>query len=115
MTMTRTDTTRRQLLAAMFGLVAVRSAALFAAQSPAPPSAELPHLGEKEKAAVMFGYVEDAKKVDKATNPGYKPGQLCSNCSQLTGKPGPNWRPCKIFPGKSVYVGGWCRTYLKKA
>lgn len=109
--MDQIDATRRRLLATMLGgLAALRGVAhAQAAQG------ELPRLDEKDKMAVAFAYVADAKKVDKVKNPTYKPAQVCTTCSQLTGKDGAAWRPCKIFPGKAVSAVGWCKVWVKKA
>lgn len=113
--MNRIDATRRQLLAALLGgAAALTGAARPTAQAP-KGAAELPRLDEKDKMAIAFAYVADAKKVDKAKFPTYKPVQTCANCSQLTGKEGATWRPCKIFPGKSVHAAGWCKVWIKKA
>ena len=80
-----------------------------AAQTAAPP-----HLDEKDPLAVAMGYVHDGKKVDASKTPQYKPGSLCSNCLQIQGKDGEEWRPCNIFPGKSVNANGWCKVWVKK-
>ena len=40
--------------------------------------------------------------------PRYVAGSNCDNCLQLQGKPGNNYRPCSLFPGKFVAVSGWC-------
>lgn len=107
------DSTRRRLLAILLGSALThRSGVRLGAQT--PPGGALPHLDEKDKMAVSFGYVADATKVDKAKNPRYKPDQTCANCAQLQGKAGDTWRPCKIFPGKAVNVAGWCKVWLKK-
>jgi len=71
-------------------------------------------LSETDPAAVALGYVHDATKVVAAKNPTFKPGQLCSNCLQITGKAGEAWRPCNLFPGKLVAADGWCRVWIKK-
>lgn len=112
--MDHVDPNRRRLLATLLGSVmAWRS--LAHAQAPRPAAAELPHLDEKDKLAVAFAYYADAKKVDPKKYPTYKPAQTCANCSQLTGKEGATWRPCKIFVGKSVNAAGWCKVWIKKA
>ena len=102
---------RTVLKNALAGLAALPAAGLIceaaAAQSP-------PHLDEKDPVAVAMGYVHDAKKVDAAKNPAYKPGSTCANCLQLTGKEGDEWRPCNIFPGKEVNAKGWCKVWVAK-
>ena len=107
------QTTRRSLLAAALTWI-VALPALARAQA-APPAKQLPHLDEKDKLAVATAYHADAAKVDAAKYSVYKAGQLCSNCEQIQGKDGELWRPCKIFPGKSVAAGGWCKVWIKKS
>ena len=43
------------------------------------------------------------------------PQQLCSNCLQYTGKAGDAKGGCKIFPGKDVPAGAYCKAWVKKA
>lgn len=71
-------------------------------------SAELPHLDVKDPAAAKLGYVEDASQVDAKKYAAYVKGSSCDNCLLLQGAAGANYRPCELFPGKSVAVGGWC-------
>jgi hypothetical protein len=70
--------------------------------------AEPDKLGVKDPAAVALGYVENAAQVDIKKYPSYVKGSNCDNCLQLQGKPGNNYRPCNLFPGKLVSVSGWC-------
>jgi hypothetical protein len=103
---------RRTLLkTAIAGLVALPAAGLIREAS---AQAGPPHLDEKDPLAVSMGYVHDAKKVDPAKSPQYKPGAKCSNCVQLTGKEGDAWRPCNLFPGKLVNSEGWCKVWVLK-
>jgi len=102
---------RRTLLKnALVGLAALPAAGLVRESE----AADLPHLDEKDPTAVALGYVQDAKKVDAAKAPTYKPGSKCSNCVQLTGKDGDEWRPCNLFPGKAVHADGWCKVWTLK-
>jgi len=101
---------RRSWLAACLGAVALARAAVRG-----QAQTELPRLDEKDKMAVAFAYFADAKKVDKSRFRAYRPGQICANCALVTGKDGAPWRPCKIFPGKSVAAAGWCKVWVKKA
>jgi hypothetical protein len=71
-------------------------------------------LDEKDPQAKALGYVADAGRVDAKSNPTYKPGQLCSNCLQVTGNAGDAFRPCNLFPGKVVAANGWCKAWVKK-
>lgn len=41
-------------------------------------------------------------------------GAICDNCMYIQGEAGKEWRPCAIFPGKSVAAQGWCSAYVKK-
>jgi hypothetical protein len=61
-----------------------------------------------DPAAVALGYVESASQVDSKKFPQFVAGSNCENCLQLQGKPGNNYRPCGLFPGKLVAVSGWC-------
>lgn len=77
---------------------------------------DLPKLEESDPTAQALLYVHDAGKVD-ASNPmaaRYEAGQMCSNCAQIQGEAGADWRPCGIFPGKLVNAGGWCSVWAPK-
>ena len=100
---------RRQLLQnAMAGLAAVPAVTLLAR------GAHAEMLSEADATAKSLGYVADAKKVDAAANPNFKPGQHCANCMQFTGKAGAASGPCNIFPGKDVAAAGWCKVWVLK-
>jgi hypothetical protein len=99
---------RRLLQGAVAGLAAVPAAALLAR------SAHAEMLSEADATAKSLGYVADAKKVNAAANPNYKPGQHCANCMQYTGKAGAAAGPCNIFPGKDVAAAGWCKVWVLK-
>lgn len=87
-----------------------------APSSDAPAEASgLPHLSEDNAQAKALAYRHDATTVDKAANPRYAQGQLCSNCALYLGKPGSEWGGCSIFPGKAVNANGWCNVYAPKA
>jgi hypothetical protein len=102
---------RRTLLKnALIGLAAAPAVGLIRESK----AAEAPHLDEKDPLAVAMAYVHDAKKVDTAKNPQFKPGSHCANCLQLTGKEGDEWRPCNIFAGKTVHANGWCKVWVLK-
>lgn len=98
---------RRLLQSALAGLAAVPAATLIARSASA---AEL--LSENDATAKSLAYIGDASKVVAKTNPTYKPGQLCSNCIQYTGKAGAADGPCNIFPGKLVKAKGWCKVWV---
>jgi hypothetical protein len=72
------------------------------------PAADAPHLDVKDPAAVAVGYVEKAAQVDVKKYPAYSKGSTCENCLLLQGTSGPHYRPCNLFPGKTVSIDGWC-------
>ena len=41
-------------------------------------------------------------------------GAHCENCLYIQGETGPQWRPCAIFPDKTVSASGWCTAWQKK-
>ncbi|HEV7358925.1 MAG TPA: high-potential iron-sulfur protein [Steroidobacteraceae bacterium] len=95
---------RRTLLKGLAAATAAASS-LFGRRS---ESAELPHLDVKDPAAAAVGYVENANQADAKKYPVYVKGSSCENCSLLQGAPGADYRPCELFPGKSVSIHGWC-------
>ena len=86
--------------------VAAASAGLFSRRSWGD---DLKRLDVKDPTAVALGYVENASQVDLKKYPDYVQGSNCENCLQLQGSAGNNYRPCSLFPGKLVSVGGWCK------
>jgi hypothetical protein len=70
--------------------------------------AEAAKLDVNDPAAVALGYVEEASRVDVKKYPSFVKGSNCDNCLQLQGTPGNSYRPCSLFQGKLVAVGGWC-------
>ena len=79
--------------------------------SAAAEAAEAAHLDPKDPAAAKLGYVESADKVDAGKFPGYAKGQTCENCLKLEGAAGAAYRPCSLFPGKTVAAAGWCSAW----
>jgi len=77
-------------------------------------AADLPHVDPKDPTAAALGYVEDTAKADAKKFPNHKPDQNCAGCNLIQGATG-DWRPCSIFPGKSVAAKGWCSAWVKKA
>ncbi len=107
--MTDEKLSRRQLLrSAIAGIAAVPAAGLLAGTAGAES------LSENDATAKSLGYVSDAKKVNAEANPNYKPGAMCGNCMQYTGKAGDAEGPCNIFPGKDVNSHGWCKVWVLK-
>ena len=111
----RGDHSRRSFIA----LAGVTGAAVLVGAQPALTFAQggaaLPHLTESDPTAKALGYVEDAGKVDKTKFPAYKAGARCATCNFFQGKPGDEYGPCQIFPGKAVAGKGWCASHSPKA
>jgi High potential iron-sulfur protein len=74
----------------------------------ATKAADAPRVDVKDPAAKALGYVENASQVDPKKYPSYTKGSSCENCAQLQGASGPSYRPCDLFAGKLVSIGGWC-------
>ncbi len=105
------EVTRRQFL----GQLAAVPAGVAVLQS-AAMAEELPRVDEADPAAKALLYVHDVANVDTA-NPmaaRFEASQNCANCLQIQGNEGDTWRPCAIFPGKSVNVNGWCSAWIAK-
>lgn len=77
-------------------------------------AAGLAPLDPKDPTAQALGFVADAKTVNAAANPTFKPTQKCSTCAQYQGKAGDATAGCNIFAGKSVPAGGWCKVWAQK-
>lgn len=71
-------------------------------------------VAEADPQAVALGYKADATKVDKAKQPKYAAGQVCSNCSLYQGAAGSTAGGCPLFAGKQVMAKGWCNAWVKK-
>jgi hypothetical protein len=104
----RNMTSRRIFLQIIPAAGAVLAATGVAAQ-PKPPK-----LDEKDPQAVALGYVDDAKRVDKAKFPKYAPPQRCAVCQFYQGPATAPLAPCSIFAGKQVAGPGWCSAYVAK-
>jgi len=72
-------------------------------------------LSESDVQAIALSYKADATKVDKAKQPKYAAGQLCSNCALFQAPAGAAAGGCPLFAGKQVAAKGWCSAYAKKA
>jgi len=66
---------------------------------------------ESESDAKSFGYRESAAQVDAKSEPKFKPGQNCANCSQYDGGAGQAYGSCGLFLGREVAAGGWCNAW----
>ena len=72
-------------------------------------------VAESDPQAAGLSYKADATKVDKAKQPKYAAGQVCSNCALYQGAAGSASGGCPLFAGKQVSGKGWCSAYAKKA
>jgi hypothetical protein len=100
---------RRAVLGLAWGLGALSAAVLQSVEAAAAAAADHPpHLDPKDPAAIQLAYVEDATRIDAKSQPKFIAGSNCENCLLLQGKPGDPYRPCSLFPGKLVNIGGWC-------
>lgn len=109
--MSARNLTRRHFIQGVAVAVPAGSALLQVAQAQ-----DMPHLDPNDPAAKALLYVHDTTTVDKS-NPlasKHTNDQVCSNCLQIQGKDGDEWRPCAIFPGKLVHTNGWCSVWAKK-
>ena len=72
-------------------------------------------VSETDAQSIALSYKADATKVDKAKQPKYVAGQLCSNCALFQVAAGAAAGGCPLFAGKQVAAKGWCSAYAKKA
>ena len=72
-------------------------------------------VAENDPQAVTFAYKADATKVDKAKQPKYVAGQMCSNCALFKATAGAAAGACPLFAGKQVAAKAWCNAWAKKA
>jgi len=78
-------------------------------------ASELPHLAEDDAMAQSMKYTHDASSVDPSSRANPAADQTCANCALVQGNDGEAWRPCQIFPGKSVNANGWCSVWAPKS
>lgn len=71
-------------------------------------------VAETDGQAAALGYKADATKVDKAKQPKYAAGQVCSNCALFQGAAGAAAGGCPLFAGKQVSGKAWCSAWAKK-
>ena len=69
---------------------------------------------EASPQAVSFGYVADAKRVDKGKFPRFEEGQLCSNCALYQGAATDPAGGCALFGTDKVAGPGWCNAWSKR-
>ena len=75
---------------------------------------DLPHLTLDDAMANAMKYTHDASTVDPGSRANPAADQTCQNCALIQGNDGDVWRPCQIFPGKSVAAKGWCSVWAPK-
>lgn len=109
----RVNSKRRDFL--KIGSLAVASFAMAPRAKVSLAQGAKQRLDEKDPQAQSLGYRHDAAKVDRKKFSKYQAGQTCDNCQLFQAKPGAEWGPCQIFPGKEVNGKGWCSAYVKKA
>jgi hypothetical protein len=78
--------------------------------TPTMPAAG-PLVSETEPAAVAVGYVNDARRADRARFPRFVPGQHCGNCQHYLGPGNAPKAPCQQFSGREVQGPGWCSSH----
>ncbi len=95
-------------------LSAVAAAGTFAVSGRQALAEDLPKLTEDDPMAQAMKYTHDASTVDAASRNNPAEDQSCANCALIQGNDGDEWRPCQIFPGKSVAAAGWCSVWAPK-
>jgi hypothetical protein len=75
---------------------------------------DLPRVSEDDPMAQAMKYTDDASTVDAGSRTNPAADQNCANCALIQGADGEAWRPCQIFPGKSVAAAGWCSVWAPK-
>lgn len=86
-----------------------------AAHSRSSFASDLPQLSEDDAMAKSMRYTHDATTIDPTSRPNPAKDQNCANCALVQGADGDAWRPCQIFPGKSVAAKGWCSVWAPKS
>ena len=96
-------------------LSAVAAAACLASPGRKVFAQDLPQLAEDDAMANAMKYTHDWSTVDPASRANPAAEQTCANCALIQGNDGDAWRPCQIFPGKTVNANGWCSVWAPKA
>ena len=96
------------------GLAAGFAASALTLLSPPSNAAAAAALDPNDPTAKALGFVADAKAVDAAANPTFKPAQKCATCAQYLGKSTEAVGPCNIFAGKMVPAAGWCKVWVQR-
>ena len=77
-------------------------------------SAQSVELKETDPEALAVSYHSNAKKVDPAKNPKFRPGQSCLSCGLFVPQPDSPLGGCQLFYGKDVAAAGWCNVWEAK-
>ena len=75
---------------------------------------ELAPFSESDSLARSLDYHSDAKTVDVREYPEYEATQSCATCLHLQASAG-SVHGCKLAPGKSVSLGGWCKLWTQSS
>lgn len=94
---------------------AAAAAGCFMQDSRKAMAQDLPQLALDDPMAQAMKYTHDASTVDAGSRAQPDEVQNCANCALIQGEDGAEWRPCQIFPGKSVAAAGWCSVWAPKA
>jgi len=107
------DTRRRRML--LGAATALASLPLLRLMPEAHAADEaLPHLAEDDPMAKALKYHNDAAAAPRADKSGVSAQeQFCHNCRFIKADSG-DWRPCQIFPGKTVNANGWCSSWMPR-
>jgi len=102
---------RRALLSGTALLACIPLARLL----PRAQAAELPHLAEDDPTAMALKYHQDATAAPRSDKENTAAAdQFCHNCRFVQADAG-DWRPCQLFPGKSVNTNGWCSSWMPRS
>ena len=94
---------------------AVAAAGYFVQPGREAHAGDLPQLTADDPMAKAMKYTHDASSVDASTRNNPAADQNCANCALIQGNDGDAWRPCQIFPGKTVNASGWCSVWAPHA
>ena len=96
-------------------LILVGPAVVLAGIQAGSARAQSTDLKESDPEGIAFEYKVDARNVDPAKSPNYKPGQSCANCALFFPQAGSPTGGCGLFMGKDVAAIGWCKAWEAKA
>ena len=103
------ELSRRELLKAIAG------GALVVATPQLAGAHDLPHLSDANPGAASLGYTENTDTIDPRRFPKHTAQQRCANCKYFQVGAGVPYAPCRLYPGNTVHVNGWCAGYLARS